>query len=109
MKLKPKNFWLERDSNPVKRSLILYSGLISKLLKRVKVVYIASQWSLMLSYISPQFKYYYYDPKLLLENYIMENLDTKINIWSCRGLSLYGKVTIIKSLIVPKFVAIFVL
>ena len=27
-----------------------------------------------------------------------------INIWSARGLSLYGKVTIIKSLIVPKFV-----
>ena len=27
-----------------------------------------------------------------------------INIWSARGLSLYGKVTIIKSLFVPKFV-----
>jgi len=37
----------------------------------------------------------------------MENLDSVkklINIWSGRSLSLYGKVTIIKSLIVPKFV-----
>ena len=37
----------------------------------------------------------------------METLDSVkklLNIWSARGLSLYGKVTIIKSLIVPKFV-----
>ena len=29
-----------------------------------------------------------------------------INIWSSRGLSIYGKVTVIKSLIIPKFVYI---
>ena len=51
--------------------------------------------------------YYSYDPKLLLEKNFIEKLDTiekLINIWSSRGLSLYGKVTIIKSLIIPKFV-----
>ena len=48
-----------------------------------------------------------YDPKLLLEKNFIEKLDTikkLINIWSSRGVSLYGKVTIIKSLIIPKFV-----
>ena len=51
--------------------------------------------------------YYSYDPKLLLEKNFIEKLDTikkLINISSSRGLSLYGKVTIIKSLIIPKFV-----
>ena len=51
--------------------------------------------------------YYSYDQKLLHEKNFIENLDSvkKLrNIWSARGLSLYGKVTIIKSLIVPKFV-----
>ena len=51
--------------------------------------------------------YYSYDPKLLLEKNFIEKLDTikkVINMWSSRGLSLYGKVTIIKSLIIPKFV-----
>ena len=51
--------------------------------------------------------YYSYDPKLLLEKNFIEKLDTikkLINIWSTRGLSLYGKVTIIKSLIISKFV-----
>ena len=52
--------------------------------------------------------YYSYDPKFrLLEKNFIEKLDTikkHINIWSSRGLSLYGKVTIIKSLIIPKFV-----
>ena len=51
--------------------------------------------------------YYSYDKKLLHEKNFIENLDSVkklINIWSARGLSLYGKVTIIKSLIVPKFV-----
>ena len=51
--------------------------------------------------------YYSYDPKLLLEKNFIEKLDTikkLINIWSSRGLSLYGKVTIIKLLIIPKFV-----
>ena len=51
--------------------------------------------------------YYSYDQKLLDEKNFIENLDSVkklINIWSARGLSLYGKVTVIKSLIVPKFV-----
>ena len=51
--------------------------------------------------------YYSYDQKLLLEKNFIENLDSVkklINIWSARGLSPYGKVTIIKTLIVPKFV-----
>ena len=44
---------------------------------------------------------------ILLEKNFIEKLDTikkLINIWSSRGLSLYGKVTIIKSLIIPKLV-----
>ena len=37
--------------------------------------------------------YYSYDPKLLLEKNLIEKLDTirkLINIWSSRGLYLYG-------------------
>ena len=30
-----------------------------------------------------------------------------MNIWSSRGLSLYGKVTIIKALVIPKMVYLF--
>ena len=40
--------------------------------------------------------YYSYDPKLLLEKNFIEKPDTRkklINMWSSRGLSLYGKVT----------------
>ena len=51
--------------------------------------------------------YYSYDPKLLLEKNFIEKLDTikkLINTWSSSGLSLYGKVNIIKSLIIPKLV-----
>ena len=43
------------------------------------------------------------------EKNFIERLDSVkklINIWSSRGLSIYGKVTIIKSLIIPKFVFI---
>ena len=53
--------------------------------------------------------YYSYDIKLLHEKNFIERLDSVkklINIWSSRGLSIYGKVTIIKSLIIPKFVYI---
>ena len=53
--------------------------------------------------------YYTYDIKLLHEKNFIERLDNVkklINIWSSRGLSLYGKVTIIKSLLIPKFVYI---
>ena len=51
--------------------------------------------------------FYTYDQKLLLEKNFIENLDKikkLINVWSSRGLSIYGKVTIIKSLVIPKFV-----
>ena len=51
--------------------------------------------------------YYSYDIKLLHEKNFIERLDSvkkRINIWSSRGLSIYGRVTIIKSLIIPKFV-----
>ena len=53
--------------------------------------------------------FYTYDPKLLHEKNFIEKLDTikkLVNMWSARGLSLYGKVTIIKSLIIPKFIYI---
>ena len=56
--------------------------------------------------------YYTYDIKLLHEKNFIERLDSVkklINIWSSRGLSLYGKVTIIKSLLIPKFVYILLL
>ena len=51
--------------------------------------------------------YYSYDQKLLHKKKFIEKLDSVkklTNIWSTRGLSLYGKVTVIKSLIIPKFV-----
>ena len=51
--------------------------------------------------------YFTYDQKLLKEKNFIERLDSikkLINIWSSRGLSVYGKVTIIKSFLIPKFV-----
>ena len=51
--------------------------------------------------------YFTYDLKLLKEKNFIERLDSikkLINIWSSRGLSIYGKVTIIKSFLIPKFV-----
>ena len=51
--------------------------------------------------------YITYDPKLLKEKNFIERLDSiknLINIWSSRGLSLHGKVTIIKSFLISKFV-----
>ena len=53
--------------------------------------------------------FYSCDQKLLREKNFIEKLDSikkLINIWSSRGLTIYGKVTIIKSLIIPKFVYI---
>ena len=53
--------------------------------------------------------YYSYDLTLLREKNFLENLDKikkLLNLWSSRGLSLYGKVTVIKSLVIPKFVYI---
>ena len=54
--------------------------------------------------------YYSYNEKLLREKNFIENLDKikkRINIWASRGLSLYGKVTIIKALVIPKMVYLF--
>ena len=53
--------------------------------------------------------YYSYDIKVLHEKNVIERLDRVkklTNIWSLRGLSIYGKVTIIKSLTIPKLVYI---
>ena len=52
--------------------------------------------------------YFTYNQELLKEKNFIERLDSVteklINIWSSRGLSIYGKVTIIKSFLIPKFV-----
>ena len=51
--------------------------------------------------------YFAYDQKLLKEKNFIERLDSiknLINIWSSRGLSLYGKLTIIKSFLISKIV-----
>ena len=56
--------------------------------------------------------YYSYDDKLLREKNFIENLDKikkLMNTWLSRGLSLYGKVTIIKALIIPKMIYLFLL
>ena len=50
---------------------------------------------------------YTYDSKLLMAKKFIDNLDKikkLLNLWSSRGLSLHGKVTTIKSLVIPKFV-----
>ena len=47
-----------------------------------------------------------YDQHLLKEKNFIERLDSikkLINIWSSRNLSIYGKITIIKSFLIPKF------
>ena len=47
--------------------------------------------------------YYSYDhEKKFIEK--LDSVEKLTHIWSARGLSLYGKVTVIKSLIIPKFV-----
>ena len=51
--------------------------------------------------------FFTYDEKLLyMKNFTekLDNIKKLTNIWSSRGLSLYGKVTIIKSLLLPKVV-----
>ena len=53
--------------------------------------------------------YYTYDTKLLREKNFIERLDSikkLITIWSLRGLFIYGKLTIIKSFLIPRFVYI---
>ena len=34
----------------------------------------------------------------------LDSIKKLINIWSARGLSIYGKVTIIKSFLIPKYI-----
>ena len=49
--------------------------------------------------------FFTYDQSLLYEKNFQDKLDNMnklTNIWSSRGLSIYGKVTIIKSLLIPK-------
>ena len=51
--------------------------------------------------------FFTYDQVLLYEKNFQHRLDNMkklTNIWSSRGLSIYGKVTIIKSLLIPKLV-----
>ena len=51
--------------------------------------------------------FFIYDQPLLYEKNFQNKLDNMkklTNIWSSRGLSIYGKVTIIKSLLIPKLV-----
>ena len=51
--------------------------------------------------------YFTYDLKLLKEKNFIARLDSikkLINIWYSRGLSIFDKVTIIKSFLIPKFV-----
>ena len=53
--------------------------------------------------------FFTYDQSLLYETSFQEKVDSikkLTNIWSSRGLSIYGKVTIIKSLLFPKLVFI---
>ena len=51
--------------------------------------------------------FFTYDQALLYEKKFQHRLDNMkklTNIWSSRGLSIYGKVTMIKSLLIPKLV-----
>ena len=51
--------------------------------------------------------FYTYNQRFLLEKNFIERLDSikkPIRIWSSRGLSIYGKVTLIKSVLILKFV-----
>ena len=51
--------------------------------------------------------FFTYDKKLLYEKNFKNKVDKMkklVNIWSSRGLSIYGRVTIIKSLLIPKLI-----
>ena len=37
----------------------------------------------------------------------LKDIRTQIRLWNCRGLSLFGKVTVIKSLLLPKMLYVF--
>ena len=44
--------------------------------------------------------------RTIKKNFIekLDSIKKLINIWSSRGLSIYGKVTVMKPLLIPKFV-----
>ena len=48
--------------------------------------------------------YYTYDQKLLLEKNFIERFDSIKNL--TRSLSIYGKIMLIESLLIPKFVCV---
>ena len=50
------------------------------------------------------------DNQLRVKNFDekLDSIKKQVNIWSSRGLSLYRKVTIIESLLIPKFVYIYI-
>ena len=54
--------------------------------------------------------FYTHDQRLLLEKNVIERLDSiknlTVRIWSSEGLSIYGKVTLLKSVLIPKFIYI---
>jgi len=67
-------------------------------LKECKEEHFGSKWPK--TPIKALGEYFTYDQKLLKEKNFIERPDSikkLINIWSSRGLSIYGKVTIIKS------------
>ena len=51
----------------------------------------------------------YNEVDLLQKNFYdkLKDIRMRTRLWSCRGLSLYGKVTIIKSLLIPKMLYVF--
>ena len=51
----------------------------------------------------------YNEVDLLQKNFYdkLKDIRMQTRLWSCRGLSLYGKVTIIKSLLIPKMLHVF--
>ena len=51
----------------------------------------------------------YNEVDLLQKNFYdkLKDIRMQTRLWSCRGLSLYGKVTIIKSLLIPKMLYVF--
>ena len=54
--------------------------------------------------------FFSYDANIQLQTNFYDKLKdirTQIRLWSCRGLSLYGKITIIKSFLLPKMLYTF--
>ena len=51
----------------------------------------------------------YNDTDQLQKNFYdkLKDIRTQMRLWNCRGLSLFGKVTVIKSLLLPKMLYVF--